>query len=105
MIATELQEEIEQTYRGAPAAVSVVVPSHNHARFIEATLRSIMQQTLWPALQKAPERDDAFMTTSSAPIERLYTPLDLAADALARKPAGYRRWFKRRLTGDHRANA
>jgi len=36
------------------------------------------QQTLWPALQKAPERDDAFMTTSSAPIERLYTPLDLA---------------------------
>ena len=36
------------------------------------------QQTLWPALQKTPERDDAFMTTSSAPIERLYTPLDLA---------------------------
>jgi methylmalonyl-CoA mutase N-terminal domain/subunit len=37
------------------------------------------QQTLWPALQKAPERDDAFMTTSSTPIDRLYTPLDLAA--------------------------
>jgi methylmalonyl-CoA mutase N-terminal domain/subunit len=36
------------------------------------------QRTLWPALQKAPERDGPFMTTSSAPIERLYTPLDLA---------------------------
>jgi methylmalonyl-CoA mutase, N-terminal domain len=36
------------------------------------------QQTLWPTLQKSPERDNAFMTTSSAPIERLYTPLDLA---------------------------
>ncbi|HEU4327686.1 MAG TPA: methylmalonyl-CoA mutase family protein [Roseiflexaceae bacterium] len=35
------------------------------------------QQTLWPALSKAPERDVAFVTTSSAPIERLYTPLDL----------------------------
>ncbi|GAB4215879.1 MAG: methylmalonyl-CoA mutase family protein [Roseiflexaceae bacterium] len=36
------------------------------------------QQTLWPALSKAPERDVPFVTTSSAPIERLYTPLDLA---------------------------
>ncbi len=38
------------------------------------------QQTLWPALSKAPERDVAFVTTSSAPIERLYTPLDLAGN-------------------------
>jgi methylmalonyl-CoA mutase N-terminal domain/subunit len=35
------------------------------------------QQTLWPALERAPERDVQFMTTSSAPVERLYTPLDL----------------------------
>src|SRR5215211_7384705 len=35
------------------------------------------QQTLWPTLNKTPERDAAFMTTSSEPIERLYTPLDL----------------------------
>src|SRR2546423_1643951 len=45
---------------------------------IRAAHEAWEQQTLWPALQKAPERDDAFMTTSSAPIERLYTPLDLA---------------------------
>jgi methylmalonyl-CoA mutase N-terminal domain/subunit len=35
------------------------------------------QQTLWPALKRAPERAVRFMTTSSAPVERLYTPLDL----------------------------
>jgi methylmalonyl-CoA mutase, N-terminal domain len=45
---------------------------------IRAAQQDWEQQTLWPALQKSPERDDAFMTTSSASIERLYTPLDLA---------------------------
>jgi alpha-1,3-rhamnosyltransferase len=49
MIATELQEETEQTFRGESRIVSVVVPSYNHARFIEATLGSIMKQTLQPA--------------------------------------------------------
>ena len=36
------------------------------------------QQRLWPALERTPERAARFMTTSSTPIERLYTPLDLA---------------------------
>ncbi|MBK9714027.1 MAG: methylmalonyl-CoA mutase family protein [Kouleothrix sp.] len=45
---------------------------------IRAAQQQWEQQTLWPALDKAPERDVAFMTTSSDPIERLYTPLDLA---------------------------
>jgi len=36
------------------------------------------QQTLWPALQRTPERPISFMTTSSAPVERLYTPISLA---------------------------
>jgi methylmalonyl-CoA mutase N-terminal domain/subunit len=36
------------------------------------------QQTLQPILEKTPERGGPFMTTSSDPIERLYTPLDLA---------------------------
>jgi methylmalonyl-CoA mutase, N-terminal domain len=36
------------------------------------------EQVLQPALHKTPERDAPFVTTSSAPVERLYTPLDLA---------------------------
>jgi methylmalonyl-CoA mutase N-terminal domain/subunit len=42
------------------------------------------QQTLWPALERAPERAAAFITTSSAPIERLYTPRDLAGSSYLR---------------------
>jgi methylmalonyl-CoA mutase N-terminal domain/subunit len=42
------------------------------------------QQVLWPALAKAPERAATFMTTSSEPIERLYTPLDLAEQSYLR---------------------
>jgi len=36
------------------------------------------RQTLHPALQKAPERCEQFITTSSESVERLYTPLDVA---------------------------
>lgn len=38
------------------------------------------QQSLWPTLERSPERDGHFMTTSSAPVARLYTPLDLQAN-------------------------
>jgi methylmalonyl-CoA mutase N-terminal domain/subunit len=51
------------------------------------------QQCLWPALERASERDVRFMTTSSESVERLYTPLDLvdgsgtaAADATSAEP-------------------
>jgi methylmalonyl-CoA mutase N-terminal domain/subunit len=37
------------------------------------------QTTLDQALDGHPERMERFMTTSSAPVERLYTPLDVAA--------------------------
>jgi alpha-1,3-rhamnosyltransferase len=49
MIATELQEQIEETPSDRPASVSVVVPSYNHGQFIKATLRSIIRQTFPPA--------------------------------------------------------
>src|SRR2546422_8517297 len=42
--ATEFQNS-----EGQQPRVAVVVPSHNHARFVESTLRSIMKQTLRPA--------------------------------------------------------
>jgi methylmalonyl-CoA mutase N-terminal domain/subunit len=35
-------------------------------------------ETLDPALQRLPERRARFITTSSEPVERLYTPLDIA---------------------------
>ncbi|MBO9348478.1 MAG: methylmalonyl-CoA mutase family protein [Chloroflexus sp.] len=41
------------------------------------------QQCLWPALRRTPERSGPFMTTSSAPVERLYTPLDLTRDGIS----------------------
>ena len=36
------------------------------------------ETTLQETLDKYPERRDSFMTTSSAPVERLYTPLDVS---------------------------
>jgi methylmalonyl-CoA mutase N-terminal domain/subunit len=44
---------------------------------LEAAYETWEQQTLWPALQRNPEREGPFFTTSSEPINRLYTPLDL----------------------------
>jgi methylmalonyl-CoA mutase N-terminal domain/subunit len=44
---------------------------------VQAAQERWEQQTLWPALDRAPERDARFITTSSAPVERLYTPRDL----------------------------
>jgi methylmalonyl-CoA mutase N-terminal domain/subunit len=41
-------------------------------------------QTLNPALEKSPERQKAFTTLSSVPIQRLYTPADLAEFDYAR---------------------
>ena len=37
--------------------------------------------TLAPALAKAPEREPAFVTGSGLPVERAYTPDDVASDA------------------------
>jgi methylmalonyl-CoA mutase N-terminal domain/subunit len=36
------------------------------------------QTTLQKTLNRSPERRDTFITTSGAPVERLYTPLDIA---------------------------
>ncbi len=49
---------------------------------ISAAKRRWEQDKVEPALKKAPERRDTF-TTSSLPVERLYTPDDVPADYLA----------------------
>ena len=86
MIATELEEKIEQTFSGTPTTVSVIVPSYNHAKFIETTLRSIMKQTLAPA--KLMVIDDGSSDGSPAVIERVLTDCPFPCELLVRDNRG-----------------
>ena len=87
MIATELQEETSPILdEDAPAAVSVVVPSYNHARFIEATLRSIMKQTLQPA--ELIVVDDGSSDDSPSIIERVLHECPFPSELVARENRG-----------------
>src|SRR4030095_15290854 len=86
MIATELQEQTEEALSANRAAVSVVVPSFNHARFIGATLRSIMQQTLWPA--KLLVIDDGSSDDSPAIIGRMLNECPFSCEFIARDNRG-----------------
>ena len=86
MIATELEEEVALTVRGEPCAVSVVVPSYNHARFIEATLRSIMKQTLPPA--ELIVIDDGSSDESPRVIERALSDCPFPCELVARDNRG-----------------
>jgi methylmalonyl-CoA mutase N-terminal domain/subunit len=45
---------------------------------IKSALDKWQDTTLQPALSKAPERYETFITTSSEPVERLYTPGDVS---------------------------
>ena len=45
---------------------------------LEQRRRAWEERTLRPTLARAPERQDQFVTTSGLPIERLYSPADLA---------------------------
>ena len=86
MIATELQEETEQTSYAAPAVVSVVVPSYNHALFVEDTLRSIMKQTLRPA--ELLVIDDGSSDESPRVIDRVLNDCRFPCELIARKNRG-----------------
>jgi alpha-1,3-rhamnosyltransferase len=86
MIATELQEQTAEALEPSRAAVSVVVPSFNHARFIGATLRSIMQQTLWPANLLV--IDDGSSDDSPAIIERMLNECPFSCELIARDNRG-----------------
>ena len=86
MLATELKEETEQLFYGAPATVSVVVPSYNHAKFIETTLRSIVKQTLAPA--ELIVIDDGSSDGSPAVIERVLTDCLFPCELLVRDNRG-----------------
>jgi methylmalonyl-CoA mutase, N-terminal domain len=52
--------------------------SHEDQERLKQALRAWEEETLKKALAKAPEREKEFSTHSGIPVERLYTPLDLA---------------------------
>src|SRR4030095_11757387 len=86
MITTELQEELEQSLQSRPAAVSVVVPSCNHARFIEAALRSIIKQSLPPA--ELIVIDDGSSDESPRIIERVLSDCPFHCELVTRENYG-----------------
>jgi alpha-1,3-rhamnosyltransferase len=86
MIATELQEETEQILDTERQSVSVVVPSYNHGRFIESTLRSIFKQTLRAA--ELIVIDDGSSDESPAIIERTLNDCPIRCEFVARENRG-----------------
>jgi alpha-1,3-rhamnosyltransferase len=67
-------------------SVSVFVPSYNHAKFIERTLRSIFAQTLHPA--KLLVIDDGSRDESVEIIERVLTDCPFPSELIARENRG-----------------
>src|SRR6185503_13648205 len=86
MIATELQEQTEESLDASRSAVSVVVPSYNHALFIESTLRSILKQTLSPA--ELIVIDDGSSDDSPRIIERVLSDCRFPCELIARENRG-----------------
>jgi alpha-1,3-rhamnosyltransferase len=86
MIATEPQEKIEGRLREEFGRVAVVVPSYNHAKFIETTLRSIMKQTLPPAQLLV--IDDGSTDDSPRIIERVLRDCSFPCELIARENRG-----------------
>jgi alpha-1,3-rhamnosyltransferase len=86
MIATELQDQTQERPNASHASVSVVVPSYNHARFIKATLRSIIRQTLPPA--ELVVIDDGSSDQSPAIIERILNRCPFSCELITRDNRG-----------------
>jgi alpha-1,3-rhamnosyltransferase len=85
MIATEPQDQTDISAEQSPA-VSVVVPSFNHARFVEATLRSIFKQTLTP--YQLLVIDDGSTDDSPVIIERVLNDCLFPCELVVRENRG-----------------
>src|SRR2546421_404785 len=83
-------KELDRKANAARAAtgdgVSVVVPSYNHAAFVERTLRSIFRQTLLPRLLLV--IDDGSTDNSPAVIERVLKDCPFSSDLIVRANKG-----------------
>ncbi len=86
MIASEPQEDTEETPEAKPSRVSVVVPSYNHARFVEKTLHSIMKQSLQPTYLLV--IDDGSKDNSPSIIERTLNDCAFPCELIARSNRG-----------------
>jgi methylmalonyl-CoA mutase N-terminal domain/subunit len=64
--------------KGSTQTVAPAEPSSSHHRNPSDKEKSWQQETLRPTLAKNPERQAEFTTVSGYPIQRLYTPADLA---------------------------
>jgi methylmalonyl-CoA mutase N-terminal domain/subunit len=64
--------------KGSTQTVAPAEPSSSHHRTPSDKEKSWEQNTLRPTLAKNPERQAEFTTVSGYPIQRLYTPADLA---------------------------
>lgn len=83
-MATESLKIGDQTL--ATNTVSVIVPSYNHALFIEATLRSIMKQTLAP--RQLVVIDDGSTDQSVAVIDRVLNDCPFPCELIVRANRG-----------------
>jgi alpha-1,3-rhamnosyltransferase len=86
MVAPEVEEQYEQQAVETVPTVSVVVPSFNHAQYIEFTLRSIMKQTLSPS--ELIVIDDGSSDDSVAVVERVLSDCHFPCELLVRKNRG-----------------
>ncbi len=86
MITAEPQEQAEKKAVDEPAAVSVVVPSYNHAPFIEATLHSIIKQTVPPA--ELLVIDDGSSDDSAMKIEQVLKGCPFPCELIVRDNRG-----------------
>jgi alpha-1,3-rhamnosyltransferase len=86
MIAIEPHAHTQQASVDESPVVYVVVPSFNHARFVEATLRSIFKQTLAPIQLLV--IDDGSTDGSPAIIERVLDECPFPCELLVRENRG-----------------
>src|SRR6185369_9320882 len=86
MIAIEPYAQTQQASVDESPVVYVVVPSFNHARFVEATLRSIFKQSLAPIQLLV--IDDGSTDGSPAIIERVLDECPFPCELLVRENRG-----------------
>jgi alpha-1,3-rhamnosyltransferase len=83
-----MKEEPANTQSGSAArpSVSIVVPSYNHARFVEKCLQSIMKQTF--PISELNVIDDGSMDNSPAIIERALKTCPFPCELIVRSNRG-----------------